>query len=85
MTPGRDAMDASMERRVCVATGWAATRIAVMDKEERYEDSYALTQEFQEWLTCMGENAQMLEASTLAVPRDRDRQNRLFGRLTNGE
>ena len=25
-------------------------RIAVLDKEQRYEESYALTQEFREWL-----------------------------------
>ena len=43
-----------MERRVTVATGWASTRIAVLDKDERYEDSYAITQEFQEWITCIG-------------------------------
>ena len=37
-------MDAAMERRIVVATGWASTRIAVLDKEERYEDSYAITE-----------------------------------------
>ena len=41
-------MDAAMERRVSVATGWASTRIAVLDSEDRYEDSYAVTQEFRE-------------------------------------
>jgi len=62
-------MDAAMERRIVVATGWASTRIAVLDKEERYEDSYAITQEFREWITCIGENVEMLEANVLAVPR----------------
>ena len=56
MSQGDFTMDASMERRVSVATGWASTRIAVLDSEERYEDSYAITQEFREWITCMGEN-----------------------------
>ena len=55
-------MDAAMERRIVVATGWASTRIAVLDKEERYEDSYAITQEFCEWITCIGENVEMFEA-----------------------
>ena len=64
------AMDAAMERRIVVATGWASTRIAVLDKEERYEDSYAITQEFCEWITCIGENVEMLEANVLAVPRN---------------
>ncbi|WP_392346953.1 hypothetical protein [Parasynechococcus sp.] len=59
-----------MERRIVVATGWASTRIAVLDKEERYEDSYAITQEFCEWITCIGENVEMLEANVLAVPRN---------------
>ena len=63
-------MDAAMERRIVVATGWASTRIAVLDKEQRYEDSYAITQEFCEWITCIGENVEMLEANVLAVPRN---------------
>ena len=63
-------MDAAMERRIVVATGWASTRIAVLDKEERFEDSYALTQEFCEWITCIGENVEMLEANVLAAPRN---------------
>ena len=63
-------MDAAMERRIVVATGWSSTRIAVLDKEERFEDSYAITQEFCEWITCIGENVEMLEANVLAVPRN---------------
>ena len=63
-------MDAAMERRIVVATGWASTRIAVLDKEERYEDSYAISQEFSEWSTCIGEYVEMLEANVLAVPRN---------------
>ena len=62
-------MDAAMERRVIVATSWVSTRIAVLDKGERYEDSYALTQEFCEWITCIGEDDAMLEASVMTVPR----------------
>ena len=72
-------MDAAMERRVSVATGWASTRIAVLDKEERYEDSYAITEEFREWITCMGENQSMLETNVLAVPRNPSKR----GRMTN--
>ena len=37
-------MDAARERRVSVATCWASTRIAVLDSTERYEDSYAISQ-----------------------------------------
>ena len=63
-------MDAAMERRVIVASGWASTRIAVLDKEERYEDSYAITQEFREWITCFGENVAMLDDTILISPNN---------------
>ena len=63
-------MDAAMERRVTVATGWASTRISMLEKDERYEDSYAITQEFREWITCIGEDDTMLAANVLAVPRN---------------
>ena len=69
-------MDAAMERRVTVATGWASTRISMLDKDERYEDSYAITQEFREWITCIGEDDTMLEANVLAVPRNPSKRRR---------
>ncbi|QEY32006.1 hypothetical protein EVJ50_06890 [Synechococcus sp. RSCCF101] len=61
-------MDASRERRVFVATCWASTRIAVMDAAQRYEDSFAITQEFREWTLCLGQDPDGLEASLLMVP-----------------
>ena len=70
-------MDAAMERRVSVATGWASTRIALLDKEELYEESYAVTQEFREWITCMGENNEMLQASVMAVPPNPCKRRRM--------
>ena len=79
LTLGDTLMDAAMERRVTVATGWASTRIAVLDSEERYEDSYAITQEFREWIVCMGEDQTMLDASTQAVPRNPTKRNRILG------
>ena len=72
-----DPMDAAMERRVVVATSWVSTRIAVLDKEERYEDSYALTQEFCEWITCIGEDESMLESSVMTVPRQPRKRHRI--------
>ena len=62
-------MDAARERRVSVATCWASTRIAVLDSAERYEDSYAITQEFCEWITCISDHPDELEQSVLMVPR----------------
>ena len=61
-------MDAAMERRINVATNWASTRIAYLDKVERYEDSYAITQEFREWITCIGENVSLLDDTILITP-----------------
>ena len=60
-------MNAALERRVSVATCWATTRIAVLDSAERYEDSYALTQEFREWILCLGEHPEMLEESVMSL------------------
>ncbi|MBR75289.1 MAG: hypothetical protein CL863_02865 [Cyanobium sp. RS427] len=76
-------MDAAMERRVSVATGWASTRIAVLDKEERYEDSYAVTEEFREWITCMGENDAMLEDNVLTVPRNPSKRGSMRDSLSS--
>ena len=70
-------MDAALERRVNVATCWATTRIAVLDSTERYEDSYALTQEFREWITCLGEHPELLEDSVLSVQRTQGKRHRL--------
>ena len=61
-------MNAARERRISVATCWASTRIAVLDSAERYEDSYAITQEFCEWITCIGDHPDELEESVLMVP-----------------
>ena len=70
-------MDAAIERRVSVATCWASTRMAVLDSAERYEDSYAITQEFQEWITCLGEDDELLEASVLMTPGSPSKRHRL--------
>ncbi len=61
-------MHASLQRRITVTNCWAATRIAMLDSNERYEDSYAITQEFREWITCIGEHPEHLEESVLQVP-----------------
>ncbi len=61
-------MDAPLKRRISVASCWASTRAAVLDAHERYEDSYAITQEFREWITCGGEHPEHLKASVLKVP-----------------
>ncbi len=70
-------MDAALERRVSVATCWATTRIAVLDSAERYEDSYALTQEFREWILCIGEHPEMLEDSVMSLKQSLGKRQHL--------
>ena len=62
-------MKGSLHRRINVATCWASTRIAVLDGFEQYEDSYAITEEFREWITCNGEHPDQLKTSVLTVPK----------------
>ncbi len=62
-------MNASKQKRISIATCWASTRTAVLDGFERYEDSYAITQEFREWITSSNQHPEHLEASVLKVPK----------------
>ena len=55
-------MNQAFKRRVNIATCWASSRIAVLDHQERYEDSYAITEEFREWITCIEDNPHLLIA-----------------------
>ena len=61
-------MHASLQRRITVANCWATTRISVLDGNERYEDSYAITQEFREWIVCLNHHPDQLENSLLMFP-----------------
>ena len=61
-------MNTAIRRRISVSTCWASARIALLDSKESYEDSYAITQEFREWITCPGGHHDLLEASALVVP-----------------
>ncbi len=60
-------MDPSIKRRLSITSFWASSRIAVLDSFERYEDSYAITEEFCEWITCL-EHPEELKDSVLKVP-----------------
>ena len=61
-------MDESLNRRVNIATCWASSRIALLDSIENYEDSYAITQEFREWIVCIESKSSNIESSVLKVP-----------------
>ena len=62
-------MKGSLHRRISVASCWASSRISVLDGFEEYEDSYAITQEFREWITCHGEHPEQLKSTVLMVPK----------------
>ena len=47
---------------------WAAQRVTYLDKLQRYEDSYAVSQEFCEWTTSFNVYTEGLKAATLKVP-----------------
>ena len=54
---------------------WAAKRVSHLDSLKRYEDSYAVSQEFCEWTTCLNVYPEGLMAATLYVP-DFNKENR---------
>ena len=61
-------MHGSIQRRLTVAINWSAARIASLDARERFEDSYALTEEFREWILCVDEHPELMAEHVLVVP-----------------
>ena len=59
-----------LRRRIDLATCWATNRISVMDTLEKYEDSYAIAEEFREWILHIGENDENLKDSVLNFPNE---------------
>ena len=59
-----------LRRRIDVATCWATNRISVMDTLEKYDDSYAIAEEFREWILHIGENDENLKDSVLNFPNE---------------
>ena len=47
---------------------WAAQRVTYLDKLQRYEDSYSVSQEFCEWIISFNVYPEGLQAATLKVP-----------------
>lgn len=74
-------MDAAVNRRLTVAVSWALARGATLDALEHYEESYALTEEFREWLVCLEDHPHLLEPSVLMVPRNLADQQSGSGRI----
>lgn len=67
---GEGSMDAAVNRRLTVAVSWALARRATLDALENFEESFAVTEEFREWLLCLEEHPELLAASVLMVPND---------------
>ena len=63
-------MDNFIRKRIDIATCWATNRISVMDTLERYEDSYAIAEEFREWILHIGEKNENLRDSVLNFPKE---------------
>lgn len=61
-------MKSSIQRRLTVAINWSAARIACLDARESYEESYALTEEFREWILCIEEHPSLMAEHVLMVP-----------------
>ena len=60
-------------QRITIA--WAAQRVSSLDSLKRYEDSYAVIQEFREWTTYLNVYPEGLKSATLNVP-DFNKENR---------
>jgi hypothetical protein len=61
-----------LHRRLEVAVCWALARRVALDGREMYEESFALSEEFREWLLCLEDHPDILQANLLMVPRFMD-------------
>lgn len=61
-------MNKPLNRRISIASCWASSRISLLDSIESYEDSYAITQEFREWIVCIENKGEYMDSSILKVP-----------------
>ncbi len=57
-------------KRIDIATCWASNRITVMDSLEKYEDSYAIAEEFREWIVNIGQDNRNFSDCVLNLPKD---------------
>ena len=75
-------MSEFIRKRIDLTTCWATNRISVMDTLEKYEDSYAIAEEFREWILHIGEDNENLKNSVLNFPTE---LKELFDQKTNEE
>ena len=63
-------MENFLQRRIDVATCWASNRISVMDSLENYEESYAIAEEFREWIVNIGQDNLNLSTYVMNFPKN---------------
>ena len=63
-------MENFQRRRIDIATCWASNRITVMDSLEKYEDSFAIAEEFREWILNMGQDNSNFSDCVLDFPKN---------------
>tara|TARA_Y100000589_G_scaffold3981_1_gene3542 strand:+ start:290 stop:520 length:231 start_codon:yes stop_codon:yes gene_type:complete len=63
-------MENFSRRRIDIATCWASNRITVMDSLENYEDSYAIAEEFREWIVNIGQDNSNFKNCVLNFPKN---------------
>ena len=63
-------MTSFLRKRIDLATCWATNRISVMDTLEKYDDSYAIAEEFREWILHIGKDNGNLKNSVLNFPNE---------------
>ena len=63
-------MENFRRRRIDIATCWASNRITVMDSLEKYEESYAIAEEFREWIVNIGQDSSNFSDFVLNFPND---------------
>tara|TARA_Y100000589_G_scaffold109092_1_gene103701 strand:- start:175 stop:405 length:231 start_codon:yes stop_codon:yes gene_type:complete len=63
-------MENFLRKRIDIATCWASNRITVMDSLEKYEDSFAIAEEFREWIVNMGQDRSNFSDCVLNFPKD---------------
>ena len=63
-------MESSIRKRIDIATCWATNRISAMDTLEKYEDSFAIAEEFSDGILNIGENNENLKDSVLNFPSE---------------
>ena len=57
-----------MDKTQRLIIAWAIHRVTYLDKSQRYEDSYAVSQEFCAWTTSANDYPERIKAATLQVP-----------------